>query len=147
MDISPHVREIITVLNTYADGALRESETLGRMLQHAADSGKHEALGELAFSAKFLTRVRGTAARQGADTELQGKLEEELSHAVHTFHAQVKAFVSGGDDAFARDIETGFLAIEEGALRRLVDLAGDFTWLKNWELEMTQPRGGGDAED
>ncbi len=138
MEISSQVREIISVLSAYARNGLRDPEMLAHFLQHAAEHGKHEALGDLSFTAKYLTRVQSAIKRQTPETELYAKLEEEFSYGVHSFHAKVKDFVADADEDFRGMAERHLLAVSQDALRHLVGLAEDFAWLKNWELEMSQ---------
>ncbi|MDT8322881.1 MAG: hypothetical protein RRA94_02130 [Bacteroidota bacterium] len=141
MEISSQVREIISVLSAYARNGLREAEMLAHFLQHAAEREKQEALGELSFTAKYLTRVQSAIRRQTPESELYTKLEEEFSYGVHSFHAKVKDFVSDAEDDFRGMAERHLLTVSQDALHHLVGLAEDFAWLKNWELEMTQGAG------
>jgi hypothetical protein len=138
MEISPQVTDIISVLSVYTRDGLRDAGMLSQCLQHAANSGRHEALGDLSFAAKYLTRVQGAIRKQTPDSELYAKLEEEFSYGVHNFHAKLTEFVADGEEDFRTLIERHYLAVSQDALRHLMELAEDFTWLKNWELEMTQ---------
>lgn len=138
MEISPQVSDIISVLSVYARNGLRDAGMLSHFLQHAADHQEHEALGELSFAAKYLTRVQGAIRKQVPESELYAKLEEEFSFGVHSFHAKLTDFVSTAEEDFRSMVERHYLAVSQEALRHLMELAEDFTWLKNWELEMTQ---------
>lgn len=147
MDVSPQVSDIIELLSKYAGGRLHDQVMLGRILQHAADRDTPQAVGDLAFKAKFLTRLQMTLRSQTPETELYGKLEQEFSRAVHEFHAMVKEFTTDADEEFRTMVERHHLAVTQQALRHLMQLAEDLTWLKNWELEMTQPEGGSDPRE
>ena len=142
MNISPQVREITELLSTFAGGTLEDSAMMERFLQHAQDRNKPDAVGTLAFQAKFLTRVQSTIRQQAPDSELYAKLEQEFSAAVHEFHGLVTEFVADAEADFREMAEKHFLAVNESALRNLMRLAHDFTWMKNWELEMTQNAAG-----
>jgi len=147
MEVSPQVRDIIDVLSTYTRSRLHDAGMLGRFLQHASDRDAPESIGDLAFKAKYLTRLQGTMRAQTAETELYAKLEEEFSRSIHEFHALVTAFVADADTEFRSMVERHHLAVTPEALRHLVQLAEDLTWLKNWELEMTQPKPEGKSGD
>lgn len=147
MEISSQVREIISVLSAYARNGLRDPEMLARFLQHAAEREKHEALADLSFTAKYLTRVQAAIRRQTPESELYAKLEEEFSYAVHSFHAKVTDFTADAGEDFRGMAERHLLVVSQDALRHLVDLAEDFAWLKNWELDMTQGGGEGESGD
>jgi len=150
MEISPQVREIISVLTSYARQNLRDPEMLAHFLQHAADDGKHAPIADLSFTGKYLARVQSALRRQAPGSELYDKLEQEFSHAVHSFHAKVKEFAASGDEEFRGMVERHCLAVSQQSLQHLVHLAEDFAWLKNWELEMTQDQGadpGPDGDD
>jgi hypothetical protein len=138
MEISPQVQAISDVLSTFADGALHDRRMMERFLQHAHDRGRPDSLGELAFAGKYLTRLQITFSQQTAESELHEKLEQEFSHAIHDFHAKVVSFVADAETEFRDMVEHHYLAITEDALRSLMHLATDFTWMKNWELDMTQ---------
>ncbi len=138
MNISPQVNAIAELLATYSQGALDDVRMIERFLQHAHDSSRHAELGDLAFHAKFLTRVQSTIRRQAPGTDLYDKLEKEFSTAVHEFHGRVGEFVENAEPDFRTMVDQHYLAVNEQSLRNLMRLANDFTWLKNWELEMTQ---------
>ncbi|MCB2206038.1 hypothetical protein KQI65_14955 [bacterium] len=135
------MKEIITVLNAYTRDGLRDGELLAAFLQHAADRGKHAELGDLSFTAKYLTRVQSAIHKQTPQSDLYAKLEEEFSYGVHSFHAKVKEFVADGEEEFRSMVDRHVLAVSQPALRNLMHLAEDFAWMKNWELEMTRDDG------
>lgn len=147
MEISSQVRDIIEVLSTYAGGRLHDPVMLGRFLQHATDRNAPETVGDLAFTAKYLTRLQVTMRRQTAETELYTKLEQEFSRSVHEFHAKVTAYVEDAEPDFRETVQRHYLAVTQEALRHLMQLAEDLTWLKNWELEMTQAEAKGGKGD
>lgn len=138
MIISPQVRAITDLLSTFAGGALEDRSMMERFLQHAQDQNKPDAVGDLAFQAKFLIRIQATIRQQAPDSELYAKLEQEFSAAIHEFHGRVKVFVEDAETDFREMVDRHYLAVSEHALRNLMRLAQDFNWMKNWELEMTQ---------
>ncbi|MBN1448611.1 MAG: hypothetical protein JXA28_11825 [Bacteroidetes bacterium] len=140
MEVSSQVRDIIDLLSTYTGGRLHDTTMLGRFLQHANDRGAPDSIGDLAFAAKYLTRLQVTMRRQTSGTELYAKLEQEFSRSVHEFHAMVTAFIEDANAEFRVSVQRNHLAVTQEALERLMQLAEDLTWLKNWELEMTQPK-------
>lgn len=142
MDVSPQVHDIIELLSTYAGGRLHDTDGLGGFLQHAQNRGTPEAVGELAFKGKYLTRLQLTMRRQTPESELYEKLEQEFSRTVHEFHAMVSDFFADAEEEQRAMVERHYLAVSHDALRNLMQLAEDLTWLKNWELEMTQDGGG-----
>ena len=148
MNISPQVRAIAELLSTYARNGLHDARMMERFLQQAEDRGTPAVLGELAFHAKFLTRVEATIRQQTPESELYAKLEQEFSNAVHEFHGRVKDFIEDAEPGFRSLVEKQYLTVSEQSLRNLMQLAQDFTCLKNWELEMTQGTAGtpGDTE-
>lgn len=146
MVISPQVQAISEVLSAYAGGALHDPRMMERFLQHAQNCGRPVSLGELAFTGKYLTRLQGTMRQQTSGTELYDKLEQEFSRAIHDFHAKVGDFIKDAEGDVAEMVRRQVLAVSENALRNLMRLAEDFTWLKNWELDMMQNEGGTGAE-
>lgn len=143
MDVSPQVNDIIELLSAYAGGRLHDPDGLAGFLQHAHDRGTPEAVGELAFKGKYLARLQMTMRRQTPESELYEKLEQEFSRTVHEFHDMVTEFFADAGEKQREMVERHYLAVSHDALRRLMQLAEDLTWLKNWELEMTQDGGGG----
>jgi|GEM_PF-1218554 len=142
MDVSPQVNDIIELLSAYAGDRLHDPAGLGSFLQHAHDRGSPEAVGELAFKGKYLSRLQLTMRRQTPESELYEKLEQEFSRTVHEFHAMVSDFFADAEEERREIVQRHYLAVTHDALRRLMQLAEDLTWLKNWELEMTQDGSG-----
>lgn len=141
MEVSPQVQDIIELLSIYADGRLHDPDGLGGVLQHAQSRGTPDAVGELAFKGKYLTRLQLTMRRQTPESELYEKLEQEFSRTVHEFHAMVSDFFADAEEKQRGMVERHYLTVSHDALRHLMQLAEDLTWLKNWELEMTQDQG------
>ena len=136
MTITTAVTEILAMLDDFAKPGLLDRELFGQFLQHAADSGKQKDLGDLAFLGKYLWKLYGTLDKHPAGEDIRLKLEEEFASTLPSFRRQLDEFSSGAASDFRSTVESRLLALSGDALKNIMDTAHDFSWLKNWELEM-----------
>jgi hypothetical protein len=136
MQLSSPVRDILTMLEQFARPGLREPQLFGMFLQHAADAGRQQQLGELAFHGKYLWKLYGNLQKHAIGDEIRDKVEEELTTTLQEFRTMVEDFSSDGAAVFREAVDTRVLVLSGTGLQAIMDIAHDFSWLKNWELEM-----------
>lgn len=141
MQINEPVQAIVDLLLGYSENRVSDPSILAMLLQHAGDAGLHTELGALCFRAKHLSRVFDTMGKQTPESDLHAKLQEEFSASVREFHTQLGTFVGDAPTELHETIVQQHLAVTPEALHKLMHLARDLEWLKNWELDMTQQSG------
>lgn len=135
-DITETVTVLVSLIDDFSRGTLKQSATLTRILAHAHAVRRFQELGEVAFHGNHVVRLLKTLQKQGVDAEHRDKLEQEFSHAIHVFHDLLTALTDGLPAEELETFTSSFLAVSPDALQRLADLAHDFYWLKEWERAM-----------
>ena len=67
MPLRPETSRLLADLQIFSGSRLTKVDDLGTLLELGRDSGSAQALDELIFLAKFLTRVHGIMQRIGPD--------------------------------------------------------------------------------
>jgi len=130
--------EIIELLQAFSQHSLRDTTFFTITLEHANDSGKHEKIGALAFQGKYVSRLFSTMHKQGVEGEHFEKLKQEFALALQEFRLSLKSLIEDMPPENTERFEQHYFAINESALKHCLDLASDFSWLKEWELAMIE---------
>ena len=136
--VSSTVDEFLTLLDTYAPDGLRERAGMAALLQRAYDTGQTARIGELAFQGKYLWKLFGALQSEPADSDKYESMEREFTRSVREFQSKLAALAGPENGESAGDIRQRYLGASVSFLERIIGLAEDFNWLKNWELEMNE---------
>ncbi len=133
------VSTLLELLADFSGNALQDVDTLRSFLHAARDNRDSEFIGRLAFQGKYLTRISSALARHaGAGGEHIGVLEREFTQAANDFREEISTGIDNCSETMRESVQRDYLAVDKRALRRLLALAHDFSWLKDFELAMQQ---------
>jgi hypothetical protein len=137
MQISPSIRDLLEVLQTYSHNGLRNPELLVTVLQAASiDGDRRPLLAELSFQGKYLTKLGDALEKDTTPVEHLPHLQSELSRAMIAFHELLVKFAGN-----KHDDQHEFAALFDGrfsGIKAQTDLAHDLAWLKNFEMDLTR---------
>lgn len=134
--ISESVSALVEMIDGFSGGTLKHVDALSLALEHAHAMGRHAMLGEAAFQSNAVIRLLRSLRKEGLETGQTELLEHEFSRRVFEFHETLSQLMQGADDTQMKAFSATFLAVSHDALRNLINLAGDFSWLKEWERTM-----------
>ena len=132
------VEQILLLLEHYAGRELRMRNLLAALLKHGTETGNARAIADLAFQAKYVSKLIDTLKRQEETSEHSAHLSKELSAGIEHFHSLITEFVSDAPMTSKLLFEQELLHVSEASLQRLVAFASDLSILKNLEMDFLQ---------
>lgn len=135
MPLSASTSGLLSALDDFSRHRLTRQEDLGILLELAFRRQLAGALGELAFSAKFVSRTHGIMKRIGKDgagyVALEKQFGEQLEAATGLVRMLTADAPEGTRDRFARE----YFSLTPDALGNLLALFYDLSWYKNWLID------------
>lgn len=136
--IAEAVSSLVALLSDFSDNKLKQIGLFSALLEHAGVTRQFELLADLAFHGNYTCRLLKSIEQHGEDAEHRAGLEKEFSNAVQVFHENVSTLCAGLEPDLSATFQNEVLAVSQEALSRLVGLANDFYWLKEWERTMNE---------
>lgn len=141
MQINNTIKEFIDILDTYARGNLEEKTHLSILLQLAGDAKKESLIGELSFHGKYLWKLFITFSKEPHESDKYEKLQSEFVTTVGEFQEKIKSILLNAPSDIMEIFHRHFFSLSNASLKHLLSLARDFSYLKNWELELEEQNG------
>jgi hypothetical protein len=129
------INEFIRQLAAYAGRKLNYPIELGELLGIVEKSGATDDFEELIFQAKFLVKSKEIMRRIGPDTEGYERLSTEFQTSVEKAVDRLKLLVARASPEISQKHFSGFLSRETDGFDSFLNLASDFRWVKNWQLD------------
>jgi hypothetical protein len=140
VQFSEATQAILAELDALSSRRLTRRDDLGALLELAEHSGKHAALEELSFHAKFISRSYRIMKRIGRDGEGYDRLNSEFLNALERCRSLTRDVLGGAPRPIKERIENLYLELSPSSVEAMLALADDLSWYKNWLLDRRRPR-------
>lgn len=135
MPLRPETSRLLADLQIFSGSRLTKVDDLGTLLELGRDSGSAQALDELIFLAKFLTRVHGIMQRIGPDVTGYSKLLTEFNDKLEESAGLLRDLLAAAPGDVRNHFILTYLAKTQEGLRNYLALLYDLSWYKNWKLD------------
>lgn len=135
MVIRPDTVRLLDELDALSGRRLRRREDFAVVLDAGMSPSQHEALADLAFSAKFLTRAQEMLRRIGRDGEGYDRLAAEFSAHLEKAGGLLRAVLGAAPAPARSDLEARYLSMTPASVENLLGLCADLRWYKNWLID------------
>jgi hypothetical protein len=135
MQLSAPTLKLLNDVDGFSGSKLRRREDLGFLFELAHVSNAEDALADLSFQAKFLSRTFGILQRIGRGAEGADRLTGECERAIIAVREALRILVAGAPEGDRTQFSTRYLADSPEALQELLHLSYDLSWHKNWLLD------------
>jgi hypothetical protein len=135
MRLSAPTLKLLNDVESFSGNKLRRREDLGFLLELAHVSNAGDALADLSFQARFLSRTFGILQRIGRGAEGADRLTVECERAMIAIREALRMLVAGAPEEDRARFSTRYLADSPEALQELLLLSYDLSWHKNWLLD------------
>jgi len=135
MQVRPETSALVAQLRSLSGSKLTRESDLGLLLDLAAQHRQEGLLGDLSFSAKFISRTYGIMRRIGPQGEGYDRLLTEFNEHVAKASDLARVLVSNGPLEVQQRFASTYFAVTPDALDNLLALFYDLSWYKNWLLD------------
>jgi hypothetical protein len=140
MELSPDTEAVIEYLQAYSGNKLRKMRDVGLMLEVAARLNIAELANDIIFTGAALWRVYRVWKRLPPSAEGYRTIVETFSESITALRQLLSRLLEGAPAEVQQRFQETYLRVAEGAVRNLVDLAHDLSWLKQLQNEMRRGR-------
>ncbi|MCS6965825.1 MAG: hypothetical protein NZ473_03560 [Candidatus Kapabacteria bacterium] len=141
MQISPDTEAVVEYLQAYSGGRLRKAQDIGLLLEVGARQGVPEIANKLIFTGAALWHVYRVWKRLEPSAEGYQGLVEAFSGNVTEMRVLLQRLLEMAPQEVQERFQETYLRVAQGAVRNLVDLAHDLSWLKRLQNEARHRKG------
>lgn len=135
MNPRPETTQFIKDLEVAFNRRLSYSQEIAQLIDLAHTDGKTDALLDVAFHAKFLTKSFGVMKRIGMDGEGYDKLSVEFQTGMEKVTTLLKTIIKESPAEIKNHFVGSFFSLSHDNLSNLMKLLDDLTMIKNWTLD------------
>jgi len=135
MELSTSTSALLDDLEALSGNGLRRRTDLGVLMEIALRGGSADLLGQLSFTAKFLSRTYGIMERIGRDATGYANLEHEFRVNTEKGRRLLTMLVSTAPLDVRHHVSTAYLAMRPESLQNFLSLCHDLSWYKNWLID------------
>ena len=136
MQISKDTQAVVEYLDRFSNGTLRKKNDVATILEIAASNNASKMMNDLIFTSKSVWNLYMKIKKSSNATDGAQLLEREFNKSVVLMANLVDKFMDFGDDEVLERFQKVYLADTSGATKNLIDLAYDFSVLKNLQADM-----------
>lgn len=141
MELSPDTEAVVAYLQAHAGNTLRKALDVGLILEVAAQRHAVELANEIIFAGAALWRVYRLWKRLSPAAEGHREVAATFAESVVSIQRLLSRLLEDAPGEVQHRFQETYLRMAEGAVRNLIDLAHDLSWLKQLQNQMR--RGGG----
>jgi hypothetical protein len=135
MLLSPSTSTLVDALDVFSQHKLTRKNDLGVLVELATQSNAKAALGELSFTAKFISRTYGIMRRIGPQDAAYGGLSRQFAEQLEKAEALERSLLQHASAATRGDFASAYHDRTPEALDRHLALLYDLSWYKNWLID------------
>ncbi|MCS7176086.1 MAG: hypothetical protein NZ960_00435 [Candidatus Kapabacteria bacterium] len=136
MKLSPDTEAVIEYLQAYSGNTLRKMRDVGSILELAAQRGDAGIANDIIFTGAALWRTYRVWKRLGPSDEGYKTVSEAFSESITKLRYLLHQLLEGAPAPLVGRFQEVYLRLTEGAVRNLVDLSHDLSWLKQLQSDM-----------
>ncbi len=141
MELSPDTEAVVAYLEAYAGNTLRKPHDVGLILEVAIQHQAAELANEIIFAGAALWRVYRLWKRLSPDSEGYRRVAETFAGSVTAVRELLARLSQDAPEEVQYRFRETYLRLAEGAVRNLIDLAHDLSWLRRLQNEMRRKGG------
>jgi hypothetical protein len=131
MKISKDTEAVLNFLIEYSENNIRKLNDLGIILELCATYNEHELLNNLIFTSKSVWNLHRKIKKISPEQEGADLLKKELGRSLDTMRNMLIEVIKYSEEAdIIKRFEEIYFAIQTGAMKNLIDLAHDFSIIK-----------------
>ncbi len=135
MLLSPSTSSLVDALDVFSQHKLTRKNDLGVLVELARQSDAMEALEELGFTAKFISRTYGIMRRLGAQDKAYEGLSRQFAEQVEKAEALGRSLLQHAPPGTEEHFASTYYARSPEGLERHLALLYDLSWYKNWLID------------
>lgn len=135
MNLSKKTKELLSEISTLSGDTLQRSMDLARLLELSYVFEREQALDDLAFHAKFVTKSFELMNRIGKEGEGYDKLFSEFSSSITKCQSLITVLTEGAETSIAAYFSDTYCSVGERTMNDLMQLFHDLGWYKNYRID------------
>lgn len=135
MLLSPSTSTLVDALDVFSQHKLTRKNDLGVLVELAQQFDANAALGELSFTAKFISRTFGIMRRIGAQDKTYEGLSRQVAEQLEKAEALERSLLQHAPAGIQEFFASSYHARSPEAFERHLALLYDLSWYKNWLID------------
>lgn len=135
MKISPETTHLVEEVEMLSHKRLHNTADLAVLIEVAKLQHQEQALDDVSFLSKFLTKTFSVMSRIGKNGEGYEKLSQEFSGNLEKTTSLLRGMINSAPDDVRHHFTSEYFAMSPDALNRLMNLLNDLSWYKNWKID------------
>jgi hypothetical protein len=135
LQLSKPTVDLLSALDAFSGHKLTRQDDLGILIELAFLLNRPDALEELCFHSKFVSKAYGMLQRLGKDDKGYESLTQEFTTAVEKSRALIDTLLSASPAETKRAFSYTYLQLTKESLQNLLSLCYDLSWYKNWLID------------
>jgi len=147
MRLSPDTEAVVEYLQVYSGNTLRKANDVGLILEVAAQRNVPDLANDIILTGSTLWRVYRLWKRLSPSAEGYQGVVDTFSESITTMRQLLSRLLEEASEEVQQRFQETYLRLAEGAVRNLVDLAHDLSWLRQLQNEMRRGGRGSAGEE
>jgi len=135
MTLSERTKELLSNIDTLSGNTLQRSRDLAQLIELSSAFKREQALDDLAFHAKFVTKSFEVMKRIGREGEGYDKLFSEFSASVKKCQSLIGTLTEGVEGTVVSHYSETYCSAGERTMDNLMQLFHDLGWYKNFRID------------
>ena len=137
MNLSKDTEAVVNFLNEFSEGSLRKKNDLGMLLETGATFSLDVNINNIIFEGASLWKLYKTIKQASMGMENQENLNRTFRLTAEKFNdlfVEIAEYIE--DDSVRKRFDEIYFQNTDGTLKNLIDLAHDFSILKDFQNKM-----------
>lgn len=135
MEISLETQEFVRQIDDFSHQKLTNRTELATLIELAHSKKEEHRISEIAFLAKFLSKMYGILKRSSPETQGYEKLTKEFQENLDKAVLELRGLLENAPAEIRDMFSSRFLSMTADSFENLMTLLYDFSWVKNWYLD------------